>query len=62
MHPEDYNAQYQEYLEKYGYVEYDDYLAVRYGVGTVAAIDAPAASVGIIGGADGPTEVFVTAG
>ena len=62
MHPEDYNAQYQEYLEKYGYVEYDDYLAVRYGVGTVEAIDAPAASVGIIGGADGPTEVFVTAG
>ena len=70
MHPEDYDAQYEEYLEKYGYVEYDDYLAVHYGVGTgqtesisiSGAVDAPAASIGVIGGADGPTKVFVTAG
>ena len=62
MHPEDYDAQYLEYMEKFGYVEYDDYLAVRYGVGTVGAIDAPAASIGVIGGADGPTAVFVTGG
>jgi len=62
MHPEDYNAQYQEYLEQYGYVEYDDYLAVRYGVGIEGAIDAPAASIGVIGGADGPTAIMVTGG
>ena len=58
LHPEDYDANYQEYLEKYGYVEYDDYLTVRYGVGTEGA----AASIGVIGGADGPTAVFVTGG
>jgi len=62
MHPEDYDANYNEYLEKFGYVEYDDYLAVRYGLGTVGAIDTPAASIGVIGGADGPTEIFVAAG
>ena len=62
LHPYDYDAKYQEYVETFGYVEYDDYLAVRYGVGTVEAIDLPAASVGVIGGADGPTEIFVAAG
>ena len=58
LHPEDYDANYQEYLEKYGYVDYDNYLAVRYGVGT----EGEAASIGVIGGADGPTAVFVTGG
>ena len=62
MHPYDYDAKYQEYVETFGYVEYDDYLAVRYGVGTVEAIDLPAASIGVIGGADGPTAVYVTGG
>ena len=60
MHPEDYNAQYQEYLEKYGYVEYDDYLAVRYAAGTLEAIDLPAASVGVEGGFDEPVVVEMT--
>ena len=56
LYPQDYDAKYQEYQKTYGYVDYDVYLDVRYG----EAIDLPATSVGIIGGADGPTAIYVT--
>jgi hypothetical protein len=62
MHPEDYDAQYEAYREKYGYVEYDDYLAVRYGAGTLEAIDLPASSVGVVGGFEEPVVVEMTPG
>lgn len=49
------------YPENYGYeAEYDAaVLDGRVPAGIEHAYDAPAASVGVIGGADGPTEVFV---
>jgi len=49
LYPEDYDETYREYQEKYG-VTYEEY----------AAMSAPATSVGIIGGADGPTAIYVT--
>jgi ABC-2 type transport system permease protein len=62
MHPYDYDAKYQEYVETFGYVEYDDYLAVRHGVGEIGGAFEGASSIGVIGGADGPTAVYVTGG
>ena len=56
LYPQDYDIKYQEYQKTYGYVDYDVYLDVRYG----GAIDLPVTSVGIIGGADGPTAIYVT--
>ena len=45
-------------MEKFGYLDYDVYLDVQYG----ETIDLPATSVGVIGGADGPTAIYVTGG
>ena len=56
LYPQDYDAKYQEYMEKFGYLDYDVYLDVQYG----EAIDLPATSIGVIGGADGPTAIYVT--
>ena len=58
LYPQDYDAKYQEYMEKFGYLDYDVYLDVQYG----EAIDLPATSIGVIGGADGPTAIYVTGG
>ena len=50
MYPEDYDAEYWALREELGYdLDYKTYLDIRDG----------AVSVGIIGGADGPTEVVV---
>lgn len=60
MFPENYSAEAQEWLDKYGYVTYE---TDSFPTPTdVIVSSSPAASVGIIGGADGPTQVFVTAG
>ena len=60
LYPDEFDAEAQEWLDKYGYVTYetDSFPAAT----DVIVSSSPAASIGIIGGADGPTEVFVTAG
>ena len=45
----------------YNYDEETDEYFEKYGVAYGDAYEDPA-SIGVIGGADGPTEVFVTAG
>ena len=56
LYPQDYDIKYQEYQKTYGYVDYDVYLELQHA----EAIDLPATSVDIIGGADGPTAIYVT--
>ena len=53
------------YYDEQGYYRdgYDAYDAVSFPTDSeVIVSSAPAASIGVIGGADGPTKVFVTAG
>ena len=53
LHPEEYDAEYWALREELGYdLDYKTYLDIRDG----------AASIGVIGGADGPTAVYVTGG
>ena len=53
LYPQEYDEEYWALQEELGYdLDYKTYLDIRDG----------AASVGIIGGADGPTEIFVAAG
>ena len=52
LYPQEYDEAYWEYQEKYGALDYDDYLVIR----------GEAASIGVIGGADGPTTIMVAAG
>ena len=60
LYPNDYSAEAQEWFDKYGYGAYD---ATSFPTpGEIIVGSSPAASIGIIGGADGPTSVYVTGG
>lgn len=53
LYPQEYDEAYWEYQEKFGLdLTYEEYVEIAH----------PAASMGIIGGADGPTAVYVTGG
>ena len=53
LYPEEYDETYWEFQEKFGVdISYDDYMSIR----------GEAASIGVIGGADGPTAIMVTGG
>ena len=68
LYPQDYDTKYQEYQKFYGDVPYDVYLEMNLESAVVAESAAVAiggafegaSSVGIIGGADGPTAIYVT--
>ena len=59
LYPEDYREELLYWEEKYGYGAYE---TTSFPSASEIIYDSGAASVGIIGGADGPTAVFVTGG